>query len=259
MNRKYRKTVIVGNWKMNKLPSEIKPFAEELRALVPRAKWCEVAVCVSAVMIPWAMRAFKDSKINVGAQDLSAAMSGAYTGECSGLQLCDAGAKYVILGHSERRHNHGENSELVNLKLKAALASKLTPIACVGETLKQREMGVTLELVTLQMKTILTDIPSEQVRKLVIAYEPIWAVGTGKTATAEEAGEVCSSIRTLVRSMYGARIARSVTILYGGSVTAQNAAELFAQPDIDGGLIGGASLKPEEFAKIIMAAQEVES
>ena len=256
MNRKYRKTVVVGNWKMNKLPSEIKTFAEELRALVPRAKWCEVAVCVPAVMIPGALRAFKDSKVSVGAQDLSAAESGPYTGECSGAQLADAGAKYVIVGHSERRQNHGETNELIHAKAKAALESKLIPIVCVGESLEQREMGLTLELVTLQVKTILSGITAEQVRKLIIAYEPVWAIGTGKTATAEQAGEVCTAIRALIRGMYGARIARSVTIQYGGSMNGQNAAELLAQPDIDGGLVGGASLKPDEFAQIIMATSQ---
>jgi len=256
MNRKYRKTVIAGNWKMNKLPSEIKAFAEELKSLVPKAKWCEVVACVPSVMIPAAIKAFKDSKVGVGAQDLSAAQSGAYTGECSGAQLIDAGAKYVIVGHSERRQNHGETDHLVNAKAKAALDNKLIPIVCVGETLEQREMGVTLELVTLQVKTGLAGISAEQVRKLIIAYEPVWAIGTGKTATAEQAGEVCTAIRAIIRSMYGARIARSITIQYGGSMNGQNAAELLAQPDIDGGLVGGASLKPEDFAQIILAANQ---
>jgi len=256
MNRKYRKTVIAGNWKMNKLPSEIKAFAEELKALAPKVKWCDVVICAPSVMIPGAIKAFKDNKVSVGAQDLSAAASGAYTGECSGAQLADAGAKYVIVGHSERRHNHGETDELVNAKAKAALDNKLIPIVCVGETLEQREMGVTLELVTLQVKTILSGISAEQVRRLIIAYEPVWAIGTGKTATAEQAGEVCTAIRAMIRGMYGARVARSVTIQYGGSMNAKNAAELLAQPDIDGGLVGGASLNPEEFAQVIMAANQ---
>jgi len=241
---------------MNKLPSEIKAFSDELKSLVPRAKWCEVAICVPSVMIPAAMRAFKDSKVSVGAQDLCAAASGPYTGECSGAQLADAGAKYVIVGHSERRHNHGETNELANAKAKAALENKLIPIVCVGETLEQREMGVTIELVTLQVKTMLSGISAEQVRKLIIAYEPVWAIGTGKTATAEQAGEVCTAIRTMIRGMYGARIARGVTIQYGGSMNGKNAFELLAQPDIDGGLVGGSSLKPEEFAAIIMAANQ---
>ena len=256
MNRKYRKTVIAGNWKMNKLPSEIKAFAEELKTHVPRAKWCDMVVCVPAVMIPAAVKAFKDSKVHVGAQDVSAFESGAYTGECSAAQIADAGAKYVIVGHSERRQYHGETDARINAKAKAVLAQKLIPIVCVGETLEEREMGITLELVTLQIKTILADIPAEQVRKLVVAYEPVWAIGTGKTATAEQAGEVCTAIRTVIRKMHGARTARAVTIQYGGSMNAKNAEELLAQPDIDGGLVGGASLKPADFAQIVMAANQ---
>ena len=254
MNRKYRKTVIAGNWKMNKLPSEIKAFAEALRAHVVRPKWCDVVICTPAVMIPGAVRGFKDSKIGVGGQDVSGFESGAYTGEVSARQLADAGAKYVIVGHSERRANHGETDVQVREKARAALASKLVPIICVGETLEERALGVTLELVALQVKTALSGLTPEQARRVIIAYEPVWAIGTGKTATAAEAGEVCTAIRAVIRALYGARIARSVTIQYGGSMNAKNAAELLAQPDIDGGLIGGASLKPEEFAQIILAA-----
>ena len=256
MNRKYRKTIIAGNWKMNKLPSEIKGFSETLKGLVSKTKWCEVVVCVPAVMIPGAVRAFKDNKVAVGGQDMSPHPAGAYTGEISGAQLSDAGAKYVILGHSERRQYHGETDEIVGKKLRAALEAKLTPIVCVGESLEQREMGITQELVTLQVKTVLSGISADQMRKIVIAYEPIWAIGTGKTATAQQAGEVCTAIRAVIRGLYGARIARGVTIQYGGSMNGENAAELLAQPDIDGGLIGGASLKPAEFAKIILAANQ---
>ena len=256
MNRKYRKTVIAGNWKMNKLASEIKAFADELKTLTAKPKWCEVVICAPAVMLPNAVRAFKEGKVGVGAQDLSAFESGAYTGEVSGAQLADAGVKYVIVGHSERRANHGETDVQVRQKARAALENKLTPIICVGETLEEREMGVTLELVTLQVKTALSGLTPEQARRIIIAYEPVWAIGTGKTATAEQAGEVCTAIRAVIRSLYGARIARSVTIQYGGSMNAENAEELLAQPDIDGGLIGGASLKPEEFAKIILAANQ---
>ena len=255
MNRKYRKTVIAGNWKMNKLPSEIKGFAEELKVLIPRAKWCEIAVCVPAVMIPSAVKAFRDSKVGVGGQDMSAEASGAYTGEISAAQLLNAGTKYVIVGHSERRQYHGETDELVGRKVRAALAAGLVPIVCVGESLEQREMGITEDLVTLQVKSVLAGVSADQLRKLVIAYEPIWAIGTGKTATAEQAGEVCTAIRAVIRGLYGARVARGVTIQYGGSMNGANAEELLAQPDIDGGLIGGASLKPEEFAKIILAAK----
>jgi len=256
MNRKYRKTVIAGNWKMNMLPSEVKAFADELKTFVSKPKWCEVVICAPAVMIPGAVKAFKESRVGVGAQDLSAHASGAYTGEISGAQFADAGAKYVIIGHSERRANHGETDVQVRAKTVAALEHKLTPIVCVGETLAEREMGITLELVALQVKTALSGLTAEQVRKVIIAYEPVWAIGTGVTATSEQAGEVCTAIRAVVRALYGARIARSVTIQYGGSMNAKNAAELLAQPDIDGGLIGGASLKPEDFSKIILAANQ---
>jgi len=256
MNRKYRKTVIAGNWKMNMLPSEIKGFAEELKTFVSKPKWCDVVICAPAVMIPGAVKAFKESRVGVGAQDMSAYASGAYTGEVSAPQLVNAGAKYVIIGHSERRANHGETDVLVRAKTVMALEHKLTPIVCVGETLAEREMGITLELVALQVKTALSGLTADQARKVIIAYEPVWAIGTGVTATAEQAGEVCTEIRAVIRGLYGARIARSITIQYGGSMNAKNAAELLAQADIDGGLIGGASLKPEEFAKIIHAANQ---
>jgi len=256
MNRKYRKTVIAGNWKMNSLPSEVKAFAEELKGFASKPKWCDVVICAPAVMIPGAVKAFKENRVGVGAQDMSAYESGAYTGEISAAQLADAGAKYVIIGHSERRANHGETDVLVRAKTAAALAHKLTPIVCVGETLEEREMGITLELVALQVKTALAGLTADQARKVIIAYEPVWAIGTGVTATAEQAGEVCTAIRAVIRELYGARIARNVTIQYGGSMNAKNAAELLAQPDIDGGLIGGASLKPEEFSKIIHAANQ---
>lgn len=256
MNRKYRKTIIAGNWKMNKLASEVKGYAEEFKALIPRPKWCEVAVCLPGVMIPAAIKGFKETKVAVGAQDVSQFTSGAYTGEVSAPQLADLGVKYVIVGHSERRQYHGETNEMVGAKVRAALDEKLSPILCVGETLEQREMGITLDHITLQVKTALAGITADRMRRIVIAYEPIWAIGTGKTATAEEAGEVCTAIRAVIRGIYGARIARSVTIQYGGSMNAGNAEELLAQPDIDGGLIGGASLKPEEFAKIVAIANQ---
>jgi len=256
MNRRYRKTVIAGNWKMNKLPSEVKAFAEELKAQVPKAKWCEIALCVPAVMLQASKKAFKDSRIATGAQDVSEHESGAYTGEVSAPQLADIGVKYVIIGHSERRQYHGETDEQVNEKLHMALSNKLSPIVCVGESLQQREMGVTLDLITLQLKSALAGVPAEKMKSIIIAYEPIWAIGTGRTATAEQAGEVCTYIRSIIRGIYGARVARSVTVQYGGSMNAKNAYELLAQPDIDGGLIGGAALKPEEFAKIIIAANQ---
>jgi triosephosphate isomerase len=259
MNTKYRKTIIAGNWKMNMLASQVKPFADELKALVPKAKWCEMVVCVPYVMVPAALKAFKDSKVAVGAENLNENESGAYTGEVSANMLKDLGVKYVIIGHSERRQYYGETDISVNKKVHAALGADLYPIICVGESLEQRELGITLELITLQVKTALANVPAEKMRHVTIAYEPIWAIGTGKTATAEQANEVCSAIRAVIRGLYGARVARAVTIQYGGSMNDGNAFELLAQPDIDGGLIGGASLKPEKFAKIIEAANQGEN
>ena len=257
MNRKYRKTVIAGNWKTNGLTADVKAFALELRKLVPRRqKWCEMALCVPSVIIPVSVRAFRDLKVGVGAQDVSAHESGAYTGEVSAAQLADVGTKYVIVGHSERREYHGETDMVVNKKAHAALAQKLIPIICVGESEEQRDNGLTLDVITLQVKTALLDMEPKQVRRTIFAYEPIWAIGTGKTATAEQAGEVCKAIRAVIRKTYDARVSRGVSILYGGSMNAKNAEELLAQLDIDGGLIGGASLDPEEFAAIVHASNQ---
>lgn len=254
MNRKYRKTVIAGNWKMNMRPSEVKGFADELKTLVPKAKWCEVVICAPYVDIPAAIKAFKDYRVSIGAENLNENAKGAYTGEVSADMLADLGLKYVIIGHSERRQYYGETDIFVNKKVHAALNAGLSPIVCVGESLEQRELGITLELIALQVKTALANVPAEKVRKIIIAYEPIWAIGTGKTATAEQANEVCCAIRSVIRNLYGARTARAVTIQYGGSMNEKNAEELLSQPDIDGGLIGGASLVPEKFAAIIKAA-----
>lgn len=256
MNRKYRKTVIAGNWKMNLLPSDVKPFAEALKAEAGKVKFCDVVICAPSVMIPSAVRAFRDTRISVGAQDVSEHTAGAFTGEVSAAQLRDAGARYVIIGHSERRQYHGETDEAENAKVHVALDAGLTPIVCVGETLQQREAGISLDLIRAQVKSDLYDIPAEKVRKMIIAYEPIWAIGTGMTATPEQAQEVCSEIRAVIRGLYDARTARAVTIQYGGSMNPTNAAELLAQPDIDGGLIGGASLDPEKLLAIINAANQ---
>ena len=256
MNRKYRKTVIAGNWKMNMLASEIKPFIEELKANMPLKRACDVVLCVPGVMVPAMVKAGKDAKVAAGGEDCSCFEKGAYTGEVSAAQLADVGAKYCVVGHSERRQYHGEDDMLVNAKAKALLAHGVNPIICVGESLEQREADLTMEYVAYQVKTALYGIDAAQLRRCVIAYEPIWAIGTGRTATAEQAEEVCESIRTVIRKMYGARPARAVSILYGGSMNAKNAAELLAQPDIDGGLIGGASLKPADFATIIAAANQ---
>ena len=256
MNRRYRKTIIAGNWKMNKTPSETKAFAEEFKKLLPRTKWCDVVICAPFVDLPAAVRAFKDSRVAVGAENLYFEKSGAFTGEVSADMLADLDVKYVIIGHSERRQYFGETDATVNRKVHAALGAGLNPIICVGESLEQREMGVTMELIALQVKSALAGVAPEQARRCVIAYEPIWAIGTGKTATGEQAAEVCKFIRATIRALYGARIARAVTIQYGGSMNAKNAAELLSHEDIDGGLIGGASLKPDQLIEIVHAANQ---
>ncbi len=241
---------------MNKLPSEVRSFAQELRSLISKTKWCDIVVCTPAVILPAAVKAFRDTRIAVGAQDVSAFEKGAYTGEVSAAMLKDIGVKYVIVGHSERRAYHGETDEMVNLKVKAALSAGLRPIVCVGETLEQRESGITFEHITMQVKLALLGLTAEQVRKVIIAYEPIWAIGTGKTATSDQAEEVCSAIRSVIRGLFGARISRAATIQYGGSMNPKNAFDLLSKQDVDGGLIGGSSLKPAEFAEIINAANQ---
>ena len=256
MNRRYRKTIIAGNWKMNNTLSQMKAFAEQIKPIIPKGKWCNVVLCVPAVNITSAVRLFKDCHIAIGAETCHYEDHGAFTGGITAEMIKEAGAKYVIIGHSERRQYYNETDFTVNKKVHAAINAGLIPIVCVGESLEQRELGITMELIALQVKSALAGVPAEKLRKCVIAYEPIWAIGTGKTATAEQAAEVCTSIRTTVRHLYGARIARSITIQYGGSMKPGNAAELLAQPDIDGGLIGGASLKPADFVEIINAANQ---
>lgn len=256
MNRRYRKTMIAGNWKMNMTVTETKKFAEEMKKIMPRAKWCETLICVPACDISVAIRTFKDLHIAVGAQNVSSEEKGAYTGEISAGMLKDLGVKYAICGHSERRHYFGETDQLINKKVLSVLRVGMNPIICVGESKEQREAGITNDWITLQVKSILHGVPAEKMRHCVIAYEPLWAIGTGKTASAEQAGEVCSHIRATIRKLYGARVARSVSIQYGGSMNPKNAAELLAQPDIDGGLIGGASLKPDQFVAIVNAANQ---
>ena len=256
MNRKYRKTVIAGNWKMNMLASEIKPFMEQLKENLPKTRACDVVLCTPAPLLPAMIKAGKDCKIAAGGQDVSKYEKGAYTGEVSAAQLADIGAKYCIVGHSERRQYHGEDDMLINAKVKALLEKGIIPIICVGESLEQREMDLTMEYVAYQVKAALSGVDASQLRRCIIAYEPIWAIGTGKTATAEQAEEVCQGIRAVVRGIYGARPARAVSILYGGSMNAKNAFELLAQPDIDGGLIGGVSLKPADFSEIVKATDQ---
>ncbi len=256
MNKKYRKTIIAGNWKMNMTNSGVKPFIEELKENLPKSKPCEIVLCTPAVMIQNMVKAGKECKVAAGGEDVSTFEKGAYTGEISAAMLADIGAKYCIVGHSERRQYHAETDRQVNVKAKALLEKGISPIICVGESLEQREMDLTMEYVAYQVKAALNGIDATTLRRCVIAYEPIWAIGTGKTATAEQAQEVCEGIRAVIRKIYGARPARAVSILYGGSMNAKNAAELLAQPDIDGGLIGGASLKPVDFAAIVAATAQ---
>ncbi|MBO5891666.1 MAG: triose-phosphate isomerase [Oscillospiraceae bacterium] len=255
MNRKYRKTVIAGNWKMNKTPSETKEFMAQFKTIMPKGRWCDVALCVPAVCIPAAVRAMRETRVGIGAENVNANPSGAYTGEVAANMLVDAGCKYVIIGHSERRAM-GETDADVNAKVLAALEAGLIPIMCCGESLEQRESGITEEWVAMQIKLGLAGVSEEKIRKVVIAYEPIWAIGTGRTATPEQAQEVCENIRAVIRKLYSSKNARAISILYGGSMNEKNAYELLAQPDIDGGLIGGASLVPEKFVQIIEAANQ---
>jgi len=251
MNKKYRKVIIAGNWKMNKLPSDVKPFVEGLRAAMPTSlKGCSVVLCLPATHIP-ALANLRSRRISVGAQNISQFESGAHTGEVSADMLADLGTKYCIVGHSERRADNGETNLLVNTKTRMLLDKGITPIVCVGETLSQRERNLTFDHISYQVKSALSGFTGEEAKKIVIAYEPIWAIGTGHTATAQQAQEVCFAIRELLRKDYGAMVSRKVCILYGGSMNAANCAELLAQPDIDGGLIGGASLKVADFATIV--------
>ena len=236
---------------MNMTPSEAKALCETLKPLVAGAE-TEVVFCVPAIDIVPVVEAVKGTEIAVGGENLYFEDKGAYTGEISGKMLVDAGCKYVIMGHSERRGYFGETNADINKKVKKAIECGLTPIMCCGESLEQREMGVTFDWIRMQIKEGLADVKAEDVANMVIAYEPIWAIGTGKTATTEQAEEVCKAVRDTVRELYGDETAEKVRIQYGGSVNAGNAAELFAQPDIDGGLVGGASLKPD-FAAIVKA------
>ena len=251
MNRKYRKTIIAGNWKMNKTASETAAFAADIRPLLPAERRCEAVICLPALNIAAAQKAFKGSRIAIGAETVNEAPAGAFTGEIAAGMLKDIGVKYVIIGHSERRQYYGETDFTVNKKIRAALEAGLTPIVCVGESLQQRELGVEKELLAYQVMCAVSGLSAAEMKKTVIAYEPIWAIGTGRTATAEQAGEICAHIRACIRRKYDARTARAVSILYGGRMNTGNAAALLAMPDIDGGLIGGAALKPADFAKLI--------
>ncbi len=256
MNRKYRKTIIAGNWKMNKTPSETQTLIEEMKPLLNNADWCEVALCVPFTNIETAVRTAKGSQIAIGAENMYFQKSGAFTGEISADMLKDLGVKYVIIGHSERRQYFSETDDTCNKKVLMALENDLHPILCVGESLDEREKDITMEVIRKQIKLGLENVSAEDAKKVVIAYEPVWAIGTGKTATAQQANEVCSAIRGCLSEKYGEETACGITIQYGGSMNAKNAAELLAQPDVDGGLIGGASLKSADFAAIVNAANQ---
>ena len=256
MNRRYRKTVIAGNWKMNMTATETKKFAEELKKIMPRAKWCDTLICVPACNLQTAAKAFKDLRISVGAENVYFEEKGAYTGEISADMLKDLGVKYVIVGHSERRQYFCETDASVNKKVHAVLNAGMNPIICVGESLEQRETGITDEWIALQVKSALYGVSADKLRRCIIAYEPIWAIGTGKTATAEDAQEVCGAIRETLKEMFGEELANGIRVLYGGSAKPGNIAELVAKPDVDGALVGGASLKAADFASMVVKAGE---
>lgn len=255
MNKELRKAVIAGNWKMNKNPEETKALLAEVAPLVKDAA-CEVVACVPFIDLPAAVEAAKGTNIKIGAQNCHWEESGAFTGEIAANMLTSIGVSYVIIGHSERRTYFAETDQTVNQRIRAALDAGLSVILCVGETLEQREQGITEELVALQTKIALLGVTKEELARVIIAYEPIWAIGTGRTATSAQAGEVCRAIRSVIAALYDKQTADAFTIQYGGSMNAKNAAELLAQGDVDGGLIGGASLKAADFAEIVRAASE---
>ena len=248
-----RKKIIAGNWKMNKTPSEAVELVNLLKDLVKNDD-VDVVYCVPAIDIVPVVEATKGTNVAVGAENMYFEESGAYTGEISAAMLVDAGVKYVIIGHSERRDYFKEDDVLLNKKVKKAFEAGITPILCCGESLEQRELGVTMDWIRLQIKSDLAGVTADQVKSMVIAYEPIWAIGTGKTATSDQAQEVCKGIRDLIAEIYDTDTAEAVRIQYGGSMKAGNAAELLAKPDIDGGLIGGASLKAD-FGQVVNAGK----
>ena len=245
-----RRKVIAGNWKMNMLPNEAINFIEEFAPMVKNAKH-EVVLCVPYTDLFYALLNVQGTNIKIGAQNMHWEEKGAYTGEISGSMLKSIGVEYVIIGHSERRQYFAETDETVNKKIKSALAVNLKPIVCVGETLEQREAGITEQIITAQVEKAFDGIAATDLEKIIIAYEPIWAIGTGKTATKEDANTTIMQIRKKIAEMYGQNEADGVIIQYGGSVKSSNAKELFEMSDIDGGLVGGASLKAEEFSKIV--------
>lgn len=253
MNKAKRKAIIAGNWKMNKTPAQAKELLTEVIPLVKDAD-CEVIACVPFVDLQTALEVTNGTNVKIGAENCHWAESGAFTGEISAPMLKEMGVEYVVLGHSERRQYFGETDETVNKRTKAALAQGLKPIVCVGELLWERECNITEEVIARQIKLDLWDVTEEELKNVVIAYEPVWAIGTGKTATAQQAQEVCAFIRETVAKLYNQAAADALTIQYGGSMNDGNADELLSKVDVDGGLIGGASLVAEKFAAIVKAA-----
>ena len=245
-----RRKVIAGNWKMNMLPNEAIDYIQAFEPLVKDAK-AEVILCVPYTDLFYCLMNVQGTNIKIGAQNMHFAETGAYTGEVSGKMLKSIGVEYVIIGHSERRQYYNETDESVNKKIKAAFENELKPIVCVGETLEEREAGKTADIITNQTRLALEGLTNEQVKNTIIAYEPIWAIGTGKTATSEDANNSIIYIWEEIKRIYGEDVSEAVIIQYGGSVKASNAKELFSTSDIDGGLVGGASLKPDEFSKIV--------
>lgn len=249
-----RRKIIAGNWKMNMLPNEAMDFITRLSESVRETK-SEIVLCVPYTDLFYSLLTAQNTDIKIGAQNMHWEETGAYTGEVSGKMLEVINVEYVIIGHSERRQYFAETDETVNKKVKSAFKYNLKPIVCVGETLEQKELGKTSEIITNQTKLALEGLNEEQVKNTIIAYEPIWAIGTGKTATSEDANNSIKEIRNEIKNIYGEEVANEVSILYGGSVKASNAKELFETSDIDGALVGGASLKVEEFKNIIMSAE----
>lgn len=250
-----RKPIIAGNWKMNKTLSEAKSFAEEVKGLVPSSEKMESVICAPALFLQSLVELTQDSEVKVGAQNMHFEESGAFTGEISPKALADLGVQYVIIGHSERREMFNETDESVNKKAITAFKYNLTPIVCCGETLEQRENGETNQLVGDQVAKALAGLTEDQVKQTVIAYEPIWAIGTGKSSTSQDANDVCAHIRQVVAQQFSQDVADVVRIQYGGSVKPENIKEYMAQPDIDGALVGGASLEAQSFLKLLEAGQ----
>lgn len=253
MDKQNRKAIIAGNWKMNKTATEA---AELIDALIPAVKdaGCEVVICVPFTDLVTAVAKTKGTNIHVGAENVHFEKSGAFTGEISADMLTDLGVEYVVVGHSERRQYFAETDETVNKRAKAALAGGLKPIICVGESLTQREQGVTEELIRMQVKIALNGVTADELKNVVIAYEPIWAIGTGKTATADDAQEVCGAIRATLVEVFGEEVASGIRVLYGGSAKPENIAGFLEKEDVDGALVGGASLKADSFAAMVKSA-----